>query len=195
MSSEPDHLLVRRLLAGRADERRAALGVLFDRYAEALLTVAWRVTGDHATAQDVVQDVFLTLPERAVTFRGESSLLAWLYRIVVNRAIDQRRHRGRRPAARLGSIPDEDLLGAHSPGAHRAEPEEPPGPDDPEAARVQAALAALSPKLRAIAVLRYVEGLSYEVLAEVLGVSIGTVKSRLNRAHAALERRLRPPGA
>jgi RNA polymerase sigma factor (sigma-70 family) len=74
----------------------------------------------------------------------------------------------------------------------------PPEPDAPlrhseAAARVQAALLTLSPKLRAIAVLRYVEGLSYEELAEALDCSMGTVKSRLNRAHAALQRLLGPP--
>lgn len=193
-ASEPDHALVRLIVSGDAQARRRALGLLFDRYAEPMLNVAWRVTGDHATAQDVVQDVFVTLPARISSFRGESSLSAWLYRIAINRAIDLQRHDVRRPAARLSALPDEQLLGAHSPGSAAHEPAEPAEPDDPGTLRVQAALAALSPKLRAIAVLRYVEGLSYEQLAEVLGVRIGTVKSRLNRAHAALAKRLGLPG-
>jgi RNA polymerase sigma-70 factor (ECF subfamily) len=61
---------------------------------------------------------------------------------------------------------------------------------DEDALRVQRALGRVSPKLRAILVLRYVEGLSYDDLREVLGCSLGTIKSRLNRAHAAFERAL-----
>lgn len=192
MPTDPDPLLIRALSAPDAATRRAALGALYDRYAEALLNVVGRFTGDWAAAEDVVQEVFLGLPERIGSFRGDSSLAAWLYRVALNRAIDLRRRAVRRPVARLDQLPDDELEGARRPlsGA----PQEPePRERDPRAAEVQAALLTLSPKLRAIAVLRHVEGLSYEQLAEVLGVSLGTVKSRLSRAHEALAKRLGDP--
>jgi RNA polymerase sigma-70 factor, ECF subfamily len=192
MESDPDRALVRGLSSRDARTRRRALADVYERFAEGLLNVAWRVTGDHAAAEDVVQDVFLTLEARIATYRGDASLSAWLYRITVNRAIDQRRHEGRRPALRLGGVPEDLLEGARSPrGATPQTPE--PAEQTPDERRVQEALAGLSPKLRAIAVLRYVEGLSYEQLAEVLGASLGTVKSRLNRAHAALAKALGAP--
>jgi RNA polymerase sigma-70 factor (ECF subfamily) len=192
MLSDPDAALVRDLASADPARQRRALGLLYERHADALVNVAWRVGGDWAGAQDVVQDVFMSLPARIATFRGESSLSSWLYRIAVNRAIDVRRYERRRPAAGLGAVPDDLLEGARAPSGRSNDPPE-PRDDAPEAAAVRAALAALSPKLRAIAVLRYVEGLSYEELTEVLGCSLGTVKSRLNRAHAALARRLGLP--
>jgi RNA polymerase sigma-70 factor (ECF subfamily) len=195
MQSDPDGALVRDLASEDGAIRRRALGLIYERHVEALLNVAWRVSGDFAAAQDIVQDVFLTLPARMATFRGESSLGSWLYRITVNRAIDAKRYDRRRPAAGLGAVPEELLEGARQPSGHvphAVEPQE----EAPEAAQVRAALASLTPKLRAIAVLRYVEGLSYDQLAEVLDCSLGTVKSRLNRAHAALVKRLgMPPDA
>lgn len=190
MASDPEAGLVRALTSGDAEQRRQALGELYDRHAEGVLNVVWRLTGDWATAEDVTQEVFLALPGRIASFRGESALAAWLYRVAVNRAIDLRRHGARRPAARLSQVRDEELVGAHPPqGAEAAEPEV--TESDPRARAVQAALLGLSPKLRAIAVLRYVEGLSYEQLAEVLGVRLGTIKSRLSRAHDALALRLK----
>lgn len=191
MASDPEARLVRALSTGDAEQRRRALGELYDRHAEGVLNVVWRLTGDWATAEDVTQEVFLALPGRIASFRGESALAAWLYRVAVNRAIDVRRHAARRPAARLSQVRDEDLLGAHPPqGSVASEPEVEEA--DPRARAVQAALLRLSPKLRAIAVLRYVEGLSYEQLAEVLGVRLGTIKSRLSRAHEALTALLKP---
>ena len=189
MDNDPDLPLVRDLASGDAARRRAALGALFERHQRAVFNVAWRVLGDWAAAQDVTQEVFLHLADRVGTFRGDSTLASWLYRLVVNRSIDARRHESRRPVWRMGASPPE--TGAVRP----ASGDGPPGPpeieeDDERARRVRAALARLSPKLRAIAVLRYVEGLSYEQLAEVLDCSMGTVKSRLNRAHSALVREL-----
>lgn len=193
MESDPDRALVRGLRSRDARVRRASLAAAYDRFADGLLNVAWRVTGDHSAAEDVVQDVFLSLEDRIATYRGDASLPAWLYRITVNRAIDQRRHEGRRPALRLGAVPEDLLQGARPPrGGATSAPAE-PAEESPDEQRARAALAGLSPKLRAIAVLRYVEGLSYEQLAEVLGASLGTVKSRLNRAHAALARALGLP--
>ena len=149
----------------------------------------------HDDAQDVTQDVFLHLAERISTFRGEAGLTSWIYRITVNRAIDARRRERRRPAWRMGDAPLEEAVRRPRGDAQR---EEEPGQGldrDARERRVQAALARLSPKLRAIAVLRYIEGLTYEQLAEVLGCAPGTVKSRLSRAHAALQQALEQPPA
>lgn len=181
--------LIAALAEGSPAARRAALGALFDLHHARVLNVAWRVLGDRHLAEDVVQDVFLRLPLVAKSFRGDSSLSSWLYRMAVNRAIDRRRREARRPAARLGAAaPEFDAAGLPS------RPERPEADahaqGDERAARVQAALLELSPKLRAVAVLRYIEGLSYDQLAEVLDCSLGTIKSRLNRAHAALARSL-----
>ena len=192
MEHDPDRDLVRDLASRDGEVSRRALGALFERHSEAVFNVAWRVSGDWNAAHDVTQDVFLSLPERCASFRGEASLSSWLYRIAVNRAIDLKRRDQRRPAVRLGSLHDDALQGARTPLGEDRRPAEPPE-QGPEERRVAEALRSLSPKLRAIAVLRYVEGLSYEQLAEVVGCSIGTVKSRLNRAHAALARRLGAP--
>ncbi len=192
MEPDPDRDLVQALQTGEASARHAALGELYDRHQRRVLNVALRVLGDFGAAQDVAQDVFLNLERRVRTFRRDASFVSWIYRITVNRAIDHRRRMARRPAARMGDIPV-GLETSGLPGrAGVTAPDEPLSRTE-GAERVQAALLLLSPKLRAIAVLRYVEGLSYEALAEALGCSIGTVKSRLNRAHAALRRELGPP--
>lgn len=149
--------------------------------------MAWRVLGDWGLAQDVTQDVFLHLAERISTFRGEAGLTSWIYRITVNRAIDARRRERRRPAWRMGDTPlDEVVRRPRGDPQPAVEPGGEMDQDDRER-RIQGALDRLSPKLRAIVVLRYLEGLTYEQLAEVLGCARGTVKSRLNRAHAALQ--------
>jgi RNA polymerase sigma-70 factor (ECF subfamily) len=186
---DPDLELVQDLESPDPDRRRRALGLLYDRHSRRVFNVAWRVLGDWDLAQDVTQEVFLHLADRISSFRGEAGLTSWIYRVTVNRAIDARRHEKRRPAWRMGDALLEDIV--RRPRGDTAE--EDPGRDlDQEVRerRVQAALAQLSPTLRAIAVLRYVEGLTYEQLAEVMGCAPGTVKSRLSRAHAALQRAL-----
>lgn len=187
---DPDLELVRDLDSDDPDLRRRALGLLYERHHRRVFNVAWRVLGDWGMAQDVTQEVFLHLAERISTFRGEAGLTSWIYRITVNRAIDARRHEQRRPAWRMGGTPFEDAV--RRPRGDGEDPGEHGQVADREALarRVQEALARLSPKLRAIAVLRYMEGLSYEQLAEVLGCAPGTVKSRLSRAHTALQRLL-----
>ena len=193
MELDPDRDRVQALQSADPAERHAALGELYDRHRARVFNVALRVMGDWGAAQDVVQEVFLHLERSVRTFRRDASFVSWIYRITVNRAIDHRRRQARRPAAKMGEMPA-GLEDAGLPGRSGAAPD----PDEPihrreAAARVQQALLALSPKLRAIAVLRYVEGLSYEELAEALDCSMGTIKSRLNRAHAALQRLLGPP--
>ncbi len=194
MDQDPDRDLVRTLQSGDADERHEALAALYDRHQRRVFNVALRVLGDRGAAQDVAQDVFMGLERHVRSFRLDASFVSWMYRITVNRAIDHRRREARRPAAKMGDMPpglETSGLPGRVAGGNPVK-----AVDRSEAAdRVQHALMQLSPKLRAIAVLRYVEGLSYEDLAESLGCSMGTVKSRLNRAHAALQKLLGPfPG-
>jgi RNA polymerase sigma-70 factor (ECF subfamily) len=143
-------------------------------------------------AEDVTQEVFLRLERSVRSFRSDASFVSWVYRITVNRAIDMRRREARRPATRMGELPP-GLEETGLPGGRAATDPSVEAHREEVAAKVQAALMQLSPKLRAVAVLRYVEGLSYEELSEVLACSMGTVKSRLNRAHAALAAELGPP--
>ncbi|MCC7140037.1 MAG: sigma-70 family RNA polymerase sigma factor [Planctomycetes bacterium] len=194
MDQDPDRALIRELSSDDDATRRRALGALYDRYHGRVFGIAYRVLGSAADAADVTQEVFLQVGDRIGGFRGDASLTSWLYRVTLNLAIDARRKRLRRPAQSLSAATGETEADVSEGRPGTAAP-----PEDPAAAslraerehRVREALDRLSPKLRAVAVLRYFENLSYDELAEVLDTSIGTVKSRLNRAHAALERLLR----
>src|SRR5262245_17334877 len=191
MDHDPDDELVRALTSDDPDSRRRALGDLYDRHHGRVFSIAYRVLGSSADAADLTQEVFLHLTDRIRGFRGDSSLTSWVYRVTVNLAIDARRRQARRPARTLSASSEDSESEPTSGRPGTAAP-----PEDPAAAalraereeRVRRALDELSPKLRAVVILRYFENLSYDDLADVLQTSIGTVKSRLNRAHAALER-------
>lgn len=163
----------------RGDEE--AFRVLFDTHKDRVYSIALRYAGDPATAMDIAQDTFLKLLSTIQQFRGEASFESWLYRMVVNTCLDY--HRKRR---RFLPLLDEALDVFRSPreGAlHdllREEQEE----------RVQQIVAQLPEEQRIVVVMRYTDGLSYEEIADLLGCRRGTVASRLNRAHKALERRL-----
>jgi RNA polymerase sigma-70 factor (ECF subfamily) len=170
----------RELVAGCRRGEREAFRALFEAYKDRVFSIALRFSGDPATAMDIAQDTFVKLFSRIGDFRGESSFETWMYRMVVNSCLDHRRRSWRllplvdEVAGRLRESRDSlvELM--------RTEMGE----------RVQSAVERLSPDLRMVVVLRYTEGLAYEEIAAVLGCSPGTVASRLNRAHKALERRL-----
>jgi len=113
-------------------------------------------------------------------FRGDSSFSTWVYRLVVNSCLDHKRR-----SWRMIPIAGEVMAMLRAPGdaLHGLMNSEMRG-------RVQCAVEKLPAEQRIVIVLRYTEGLAYEEIAEVLGCSMGTVASRLNRAHKALERRL-----
>ena len=193
MDLDPDLDLVRGLSAPDPEARRAALGALYDRHHDRVFRTAYKVLGSAADAADVTQEVFLHLADRIRSFRGDASLTSWIYRITVNTAIDARRRQARRPARSLSGGPaDADTEVTDSRPGTSGPPEDPAlrSQREEREAQVRAALDRLSPKLRSVAVLRYFENLSYDQLAEVLDTSVGTVKSRLNRALAALDEAL-----
>ncbi len=173
---DPDLPLARRAIAGDKE----ALAELFWRYKDLVFGVAARVLGDEAEAADVLQDVFLLLltggrgTPPGVTVRG------WIARVSVNLAID----RWRRRRVRAGDPGD--------PPAAIERVSAAPGPEEEAQAEernraVRAEVERLSPKLRTVVALRYAGGLAYEEIAAALRCSIGTVKSRLARAHERLE--------
>ena len=203
MTDPSDVELVRRLASEDSREREAAFSVLFERHRQKAFDLAWRVLGDAALAADAVQEAFLTVYRKGGRFEARAQFTSWLYRVVLNQSIDLRRRERRQRMAPLGD-PAGSARAAetHSRRAasveHAADPVSPrPAPDqtalDAEtAALVRAAIARLSPKLAAVVVLRYPEGLSYEEIGEILALPPGTVRSRLNRAHAALRDILAP---
>ena len=170
-----------RTIAACQQGDRDALRVLFEEYKDRVYSIAiYSMSGDEMAAADVTQQVFLKLMTRISQFRGDSEFATWLYRLVVNTCHDEQR-KGRRFVSLADSFLDARASG-ESPRARYARKE--------LSGTVQAAVAQLKPKLRWPILLKYVEGLSYEEIANVLGCSKGTVASRLNRAHKALSRRL-----
>ena len=167
----------------RGDEE--AFRVLFETHKDRVYSIALRYTGDSAAAMDISQDAFLKLLSSIQLFRGEASFESWLYRLVVNTCLDHHRKR-RRFLPMLDDALDDALdrfRAPHESALHDLLREEQEG-------RVQQVVAQLPEDQRMVVVLRYTEGRSYEEIADLLGCRRGTVASRLNRAHKALERRL-----
>jgi RNA polymerase sigma-70 factor (ECF subfamily) len=159
---------------------RDALRTLFEVYKDRVYSIAlYSLGGTETLAADVTQQVFVKLMTRINQFRGQSEFTTWLYRLVVNTCRDEQRKTRRFVPLSDVTIP---AVSSQSPRAEYTRKE--------LSMRVQAAVSQLKPKLRWPIMLRYVEDLSYEEIAGVLGCSKGTVASRLNRGHKALARRL-----
>ncbi|MHC4930669.1 MAG: RNA polymerase sigma factor [Planctomycetota bacterium] len=180
---DPDLDIVR--LAQRFSTRRAAMGVLYERFRNSVFNVALRIVGDHDSASDVLQDVFLVLFRKIHRFKARSVFASWVYRITVNTSLDHLRRRRRGPTLTSSNA----LLDPAPDTGDMSLPERRVALRDLEH-HVQLALMTLSDRLRIVIVLRYLEGLSYQDIADILGCSIGTVKSRLNRAHTAMKQEL-----
>ncbi len=166
---------------------------LVERHQRRAFAVAFALVRDDNDAREIVQDAFLRAFKSLPTFQGSSSFFTWLYRIITNLSIDLMRKPGRqtvdfdesRLAAEDNAETDFPMLGRFD-GADPAD-----GVRRSEiAARLQAALDALPSYHRAVIVLREVEGLSYEEMAQAMGVSKGTIMSRLFHARQKLQRAL-----
>lgn len=160
---------------------REAFRLLFEAYKDRVFSIACYSLGDEAAADDVTQQIFVKLITRIGQFRGDSEFSTWLYRLVINSCLDERRKRRRfLPVEELDTV--SNTAGQRTPETGYARRE--------VADSVRQAIGELKPKMRLPILLKYIEGLSYEEIAEVLGCSKGTVASRLNRAHKALAQRL-----
>ena len=157
-----------------------------------VFNLAARLLGDREDARDVAQNVFLHVYQKLGQFGGRSALRTWIYRITVNQCHNRRRWWKSRRRDREHTLdelaPLVTTASAAQGGSARSPFEEVRRRE--RARRVQAALLELSFEHRAVLVLREIEGLSCEAIAETLGVAGGTVKSRLSRAREALRGRL-----
>ena len=160
---------------------RDAFRVLFETYKDKVYSIAvYSIGGDKSVAEDVTQQIFLKLFTAIQQFRGDSEFTTWLYRLVVNACMDERRKRRK-------LLPWGESF-AFTP-THK-KPQEKQYARVEIAEAVQLAIGELKPKFRLPILLKYVEGLSYEEIASVMGCSKGTVASRLNRGHGQLAKQL-----
>jgi len=144
-----------------------------------------RMLGDREEALEVAQEIFVSVHQALPTFRFDSKVSTWIYRISKNHCLNRLKYlerRGRGRSDGLDDVPEEALGSAD--GA-------PIRPDDAlqaehERAMVQRAIARLEPDARALVALRDIEGLSYEEMVEITQLPLGTVKSRLHRAREKL---------
>jgi RNA polymerase sigma-70 factor (ECF subfamily) len=180
-------MVAEQLIDGRVIEAcqqgdRAAFQLLFETYKDRVFSIAvYSSGGDRAVADDVTQQIFLKLFTAIRQFRGESEFTTWLYRLVVNACLDERRRRRR-------LLPWGDTVAMRNPSEKKPQERQYARLEVAEA--VRAAIGELKPKFRLPILLKYIEGLSYEEIATVMGCSKGTVASRLNRGHSQLAKRL-----
>ncbi|HXH08134.1 MAG TPA: sigma-70 family RNA polymerase sigma factor [Vicinamibacterales bacterium] len=182
-----DTALAARCVAGDED----ACAELVETHQRLVYNLAYNLLGEHEEALDLSQEVFLRVFRTLHTFRGQSQLRTWIYRITVNQAKNRLRWWSRRRRAQQVSL-DEHV---RDHGELRTEA----AGDSPDrvfrqkelSARIRAALDQLPFDQKTAIVLREIHGLSYEEIAYSLGVAVGTVKSRLARARESLRAQLR----
>jgi RNA polymerase sigma-70 factor (ECF subfamily) len=153
-------------------------------YQEQAFNVAYRIMGEPDSAADATQEAFIAAHKAIGSFRG-GSFKAWLLRIVTNACYDELRRRKRRPQSSLDAIYVEDETPGSDLVSHTESPEGYTQRMELQAA-ILSCLQSLPEDQRTIAVLSDIEGLSYEEIAESVGVALGTVKSRLSRSRARL---------
>jgi RNA polymerase sigma-70 factor, ECF subfamily len=192
MAVQAELALVERVRSGDA----GALEALMEQYAARVYRLAFGITRNQADAEEVVQDVFLSLFRKVATFEGRAALGSWVYRVTANAALNKRRGKrlemevsldehfptfradGHRDGSRAflladwSGMPDEELLSRE------------------RLATLNTAIDGLPDRYRAVLILRDVEGLSNEKAAQALGESVASVKSRLHRARMALREQL-----
>lgn len=173
--------LIEQTLAGRP----AAFGVLVHRYQDRLYNTVVHVVGNAEDAHDVVQEALIQAFLKLDTFQGTSQFYTWLYRIAFNVAATLRRRR--RQVASVDWVREttglEPIDGSARP-SERLEAEE-------RRRMVHEAISRLGEEYRVVLVLREIDGFSYETIAEMLSLPIGTVRSRLHRARTQLRDELR----
>lgn len=182
-----DQQLVQRVQKGD----KSAFDLLVLKYQHRVLKLVSRFVSDAAEAQDVAQEAFLKAYRALPSFRGESAFYTWLYRIAINTAKNTLVSNRRRPVDFDLDLQDPEQYDRQ---AKLKEVDTPEGVLLTEEIRqvVERAMEQLPEDLRTAIVLREIEGLSYEEIAEAMDCPVGTVRSRIFRAREAIDKRLQP---
>ena len=184
---DSDQQLVERVQAGD----KAAFDLLVRKYQHRVLKLVSRFVSDAAEAEDVAQEAFLKAYRALASFRGDSAFYTWLYRIAINTAKNALVSSRRRPVDFDLDLQDPEQYDRH---ARLKEGDTPEGVLLTEEIRsvVEKAMEQLPEDLRTAIVLRELEGLSYEEIAEAMDCPVGTVRSRIFRAREAIDKKLKP---
>lgn len=178
-----DQQLIAECLQGQTH----VFGDLVLRYQDRLYNMLVHVLGSAEDARDVAQDAFVSAFQKLRTFQGRSAFYSWLFRIAMNSAVSRQRKNNRVPVS-IEAIRDRSGLEPTDP-----HPEVRPGFSIEAAERqaaVRAALAELPEEFRTVLVLKEMDDMKYDEIAEIVGCPIGTVRSRIHRARAELKSRL-----
>jgi RNA polymerase sigma-70 factor, ECF subfamily len=192
--SQEEAAIVAELKAGS----EAAYAWLIGEFQQPVYGLVYRIVNDPSDAADTTQDVFLKVFRGMKQFHGESSLKTWIYRIALHEAANRRRWWFRHKAKETSIEPAESEMSGPGENAMQvALTDHADSPFDNVAhhevqARVEEELRKLAEPYRTTLILRDLEEMSYEEIAEVLEISLGTVKSRLTRGREALRQRLTP---
>jgi RNA polymerase sigma-70 factor (ECF subfamily) len=187
----------------RCQERDpAAFDEIVTRYKQKIFNYVYRMIGNGDEAEDVTQDVFVKMYVSLPSFRSEASITTWLFKIAGNLCIDRYRKRSRREQAMGGETISLDYRSEAEPSGAGGGPtvEVPDRDTEPQRIleqaeldrQIQAALAELPDKMRAVVLLHDIEGLSYEEIAQIERCPLGTIKSRLFNARQQLRKLLTP---
>lgn len=179
-----DEQLVARIAAGE----RALFAQLYGLYYPRTFALAYGMTGRREQADDMTQEIFLRAYERLGSYNGRSSFATWFYRLAVNQSLNYCRRERRHKSSVSDAEDVESLTGASGSGADGRM--EAALLQQQVQAQVRQALLTLKPEMRVLIVLKEIEGLSYEEIAERLDCSMGTVASGLSRARKLLARKL-----
>ena len=177
MTREQELTVIRRVQRGDTD----AFEALVAAYEKNVFNVALQMTGNREDAQDMTQEAFLKAYSSLSSFRGDSKFSSWLYRIVSNVCLDFKRRQGRRPSSSL-TVEDDDGENVQLDIADESQSPEALLERKMTREAVRAGLQQLPDEQRQILLLREIQGLSYEEIAEAMDLEPGTVKSRIFRA-------------
>ena len=198
LSALPDNELMGRLKTATQGELMRGFEIIVARHKNAIVSFLFRFTGDFRTAEDLAQEAFLRVFKKIQDYNSTAKFSTWLYTIASNLAKDEFKRRSRHPARSLdwksGGDTTRDMPQAKAadttssvPGARLEK--------DEVRLNVNKALDLLDGHDREILVLKDVQGLSYDEIAEILGLPMGTVKSRISRARTAFKEVWKKMGA
>ncbi|HNX27620.1 MAG TPA: sigma-70 family RNA polymerase sigma factor [Phycisphaerae bacterium] len=172
--------IIRRCCEGES----AAFEVLVRRYQDRIFRMAFGLLGSYADAEEVTQEVFLKAFEKLGTFRQKSSFYTWLFRIATNEALTHRRQKKRVSFFSIFAGKDDDPPG-DLPNKKQPQPDR-PMIENENIIAVRNALSKLDMDFRTVVVMRDMENMNYNEISQVLGIPVGTVKSRISRARLML---------